>query len=124
MSTNSTVCLANRLSQAPRSRRRPRKPHRSRPAARLLLEQLEVRLTPSTSPLSSLTFPESGVLRELEVSNGALRVFYSDEHALTLGVSSVTLDVTGRITSGSNTITNITTASGLTPGLQVGDSVT
>jgi hypothetical protein len=47
----------------------------------------------STNPLTSVTFSESEVLRAIEPSGGApmatVRVFYNDEHALTLGVRQV-----------------------------------
>jgi hypothetical protein len=47
----------------------------------------------STNPLTSVEFSESEVLRAIEPSGGApmatVRVFYNDEHALTLGVRQV-----------------------------------
>jgi hypothetical protein len=47
----------------------------------------------SSSPLTSVLFNESEVLRAIEpsssASTGTVRVFYNDEHALTLGVRSV-----------------------------------
>ncbi|MDB4982351.1 MAG: hypothetical protein JWM82_3103 [Myxococcales bacterium] len=55
----------------------------------------------STNPLTSVTFSESEVLRAIEPSGGAplatVRVFYNDEHALTLGVRQVV--VTGGASS-------------------------
>src|ERR1700746_2912135 len=64
-------------------------------------DTLEDRITPSS--LSGVTFPESTVLAKLVVSNGALRVFYTDEHALTLGCNSLTT-----IPSGGSTTTPYT----------------
>ena len=47
----------------------------------------------SSNVLTSVTFNESGVLRAIEpsgsASSGVVRLFYNDEHALTLGVRSV-----------------------------------
>jgi hypothetical protein len=58
----------------------------------------------SNLPLTSVVFNESEVLRAIEGSGGAptatLRVFYSDEHALTLGVRQVTvMTATGMMTT-------------------------
>ena len=47
----------------------------------------------SSSALTSVTFNEDGVLRGIQpsgsASSGVVRLFYNDEHALTLGVRSV-----------------------------------
>lgn len=49
----------------------------------------------SNTPLTAITFSESEVLRAIEPSGGAptatVKVFYNDEHALTLGVRQVVL---------------------------------
>src|SRR5437899_2066849 len=85
-------CSRRFRSQWPsRSRRRAKQVpaksrHRSRPAGRLDLEQLEIRLTPSVTlypiaggtPLQSVSFSESSALQAFLVSNGTLQLFYSD----------------------------------------------
>jgi hypothetical protein len=52
----------------------------------------------SSNPLTSVTFNESTVLRVIEPSGGSpyarIRLFYDDEHALTLGVRSVVVKTT------------------------------
>jgi hypothetical protein len=46
---------------------------------------------PSSNPLTSIAFNESSVLRSavLDAADGTFQVFYSDEHALALGVGTV-----------------------------------
>jgi uncharacterized repeat protein (TIGR01451 family) len=44
----------------------------------------------STNPLTNVAFSESTALQAFLVSNGNIQVFYSDEHALALGVRQVT----------------------------------
>jgi hypothetical protein len=52
----------------------------------------------SSNPLTSVTFNESTVLRVIDPSGGfpyaRIRLFYNDEHALTLGVRSVVVKTT------------------------------
>src|SRR5206468_103912 len=49
----------------------------------------------SSSPLSSVAFRESEVLRDIQPSGGSptatIRVYYNDEHALTLGIHQVAI---------------------------------
>jgi hypothetical protein len=58
----------------------------------------------SSNPLTNIAFNESGVLADatVNVANGTLNMWYSDEHALTLGVSSVTVIAS----NGTSTTTN------------------
>src|SRR5262249_25853332 len=58
---------------------------------------------PSSNPLTSVAFNESAVLRaaNLDTQDGFFQLWYSDEHALALGVGSVTVK-----TSAGSTITN------------------
>src|SRR5262249_14766332 len=58
---------------------------------------------PSSNPLTSVAFNESSILRaaNLDVVNGAFELWYSDEHAMALGVRQVVV-----ITSGGTTVTN------------------
>jgi hypothetical protein len=57
----------------------------------------------SSSPLTSIVFNESEVLRAIEPAGsppvGIVRVFYNDEHALTLGVRSVIVKTTSGTTT-------------------------
>jgi hypothetical protein len=57
----------------------------------------------SSSPLSSVVFNESDVLRAIQPSGGApsavVRVFYNDEHALTLGVRQVVVKTASGLTT-------------------------
>jgi hypothetical protein len=58
---------------------------------------------PSSNPLTSVTFSESSCLvaAKLDVANGTFDVWYTDEHALSLGVRQVNV-----ITAGGTTTTN------------------
>src|SRR5262249_26786803 len=129
LSRNMTRARFQQFFQAPRSRH-GRKPQRSRPTSPLLLEQLEVRLTPSQftppypltsgSPLQKTGFNESEVLRYLQVGNTpgvgtTFQVFYNDEHALALGVSAVTVKTASGTTSTTSYASNTATYPGSPP---------
>jgi hypothetical protein len=57
----------------------------------------------SNNPLSSTAFNEDGVLRAIQPAgtwpNGVVRLFYNDEHAMTLGVRSVAVKTASGTTS-------------------------
>jgi uncharacterized repeat protein (TIGR01451 family) len=80
----------------------------------------------TSNPLTSVAFNESDVLAAvspadgttMNVSNGTIKVWYSDEHALALGVRQVTIKSNGTFNKGSNIVTVSTT------GLLAGDTVT
>lgn len=68
----------------------------------------------SDNPLTSIAFNESSVLKaaKLDVANGTFEVWYSDEHALALGVRQVNV----KTSSGTATTTYPVTALTSTPG--------
>jgi hypothetical protein len=70
----------------------------------------------SSLPLTSVTFNESEVLRAIqpaiESGMGIVRVFYNDEHALTLGVRSVDVKTTAGTTTTDYPVTPLTTDPG------------
>jgi hypothetical protein len=73
----------------------------------------------SNSPLSSVVFNESEVLRAIQASGGwpsaSIRVFYNDEHALTLGVRQVVV----KSAAGNNTTDYAVAALTTNPGSAV-----
>jgi hypothetical protein len=64
----------------------------------------------SSNPLTSIAFNESTVLRaaNLDATNGFFQLWYNDEHALALGVGSVTVKTAGGTTTTSYGITPMT----------------
>jgi hypothetical protein len=116
-----------------RIQRRSRQPQPRRRSSRFYLQQLEDRLTPSqfTPPypitsgtlLQKVAFNESTALPAGQLSNGQVVAFYTDEHALLLGVNAVTVDKTATLPAKSTTITVNTASQGGTSSLVVGDSV-
>ncbi len=73
----------------------------------------------STNALTNVAFNESEIMYGASVNLAAstFDIFYSDEHALCLGVNQVTVQVNGTTTNGSTTVTVAT--SGLTVGATV-----
>jgi hypothetical protein len=87
-----------------------------------------VKVTPaypysSSNPQTNIAFNESEVLAgaTVNVANGTLNMFYSDEHAMALGIRETDVKVLGTTISGS-TLVAITTLNG-TSGLFVGEPV-
>jgi hypothetical protein len=70
----------------------------------------------STNPLTSVVFNESDVLRAIQPGgswpNGVVRMFYNDEHALTLGVRSVVVKSASGSTTTSYTVAPLTSDPG------------
>ncbi len=65
----------------------------------------------SSNALTSVTFNESDVLRAIQpsgsTSSGVVRLFYNDEHALTLGVRSVVVKTTSGSTTSDYTVSQL-----------------
>ena len=73
----------------------------------------------SSNPLTNIAFNESEIMygASVNLATSTFDIFYSDEHALCLGVNQVTVQASATTTSGSKTITVAT--SGLTVGATV-----
>jgi hypothetical protein len=80
----------------------------------------------SSSALTSIVFSESEVLRAIQPSGaapeGIVRVFYDDEHALTLGVRSVVIKTAAGTTMTDYPVSPLTTDPGSVMSPQVGTS--
>jgi len=78
----------------------------------------------SSTPLTSVTFSEVEVLRAIEPAGGAplavVRLFYNDEHALTLGVRSVVLKSASGTTTTDYAVSALTTDPGSVTNAQTG----
>ncbi len=83
--------------------------------------------TSSNDILTSVTFNESGVLRAIEPSGsasaGVVRMFYNDEHAMTLGVRSVVVSSASGTTTTNYTVTPLSTDPGSVTSPQTGTNI-
>jgi hypothetical protein len=81
----------------------------------------------SSNPLTSVVFSEDEVLRAIEPSGGAplaiVRVFYNDEHALTLGVHQVVATAAGGPTMTDYPVSPLTTDPGTIMNAQTGTNM-
>ena len=82
--------------------------------------------TTTANPLTSTVFNESGVLRAIQPSGSALagivRMFYNDEHALTLGVRSVVVKSAAGTTTTDYAISPLTSDPGSAVNPQTGSN--
>jgi hypothetical protein len=78
----------------------------------------------SSNPLTSVAFTEGEVLRAIEPAgtwpNGIVRLFYNDEHALTLGVRSVALKTSSGTTTTDYPLSSLATNPGSAVSPQIG----
>ncbi len=81
---------------------------------------------PSSNPLTSIAFNESSVLRaaNLDTVNGYFEVWYSDEHALALGVGTVVVKTATGTTTTNYPITALTSNPGAAINPAVGTTAT
>jgi hypothetical protein len=81
---------------------------------------------PSSNPLTSVAFNESSVLKaaNLDSANGTFEVWYSDEHALALGVRQVTVKTPGGSTTTNYAVTPLTSNPGVALNAAVGSTIT
>ena len=81
----------------------------------------------SNNPLTSVAFNEAEVLRAIEPAgtwpNGIVRLFYNDEHALTLGVRSVAVKTSGGTTTTDYPVSSLTMDPDSTTSAQVGTTM-
>src|SRR5205807_10211463 len=80
----------------------------------------------SSNPRTSVAFNESTVLRaaNLDVANGTFDVWYSDEHALALGVGQVIVKTAGGTTTTNYPVTPLTSNPGVALNPAVGTTAT
>jgi len=78
----------------------------------------------SATPLTSIAFNEADVLRAIQPGgtwpNGVVRLFYNDEHALTLGVRSVAVKTSGGTTTTDYPMSVLSTNPGSASSPQIG----
>jgi hypothetical protein len=83
--------------------------------------------TSSNDILTSVTFNESGVLRTIEpsgsASSGVVRMFYNDEHAMTLGVRSVVVASASGTTTTNYTVSPLSADPGSVTSPQTGTDI-
>jgi hypothetical protein len=81
---------------------------------------------PSSNPLTSVAFNESGVLEasKLDAANGTFDVWYSDEHALALGVRQVNVKTAAGTTTTNYAVTAMTSNPGAAANPSVGTTAT
>jgi hypothetical protein len=81
---------------------------------------------PSSNPLTSVAFNESSVLKAsyLDVANGFFDVWYSDEHALALGVNQVIVKTAGGTTTTTYPVAALTSDPGSVLNPAVGSTAT
>ena len=83
--------------------------------------------TSSNNILTSVTFNESGVLRAIEpsgsASSGVVRMFYNDEHAMTLGVRSVVVASSSGTTTTNYTVSSLSVDPGSVTSPQTGTNI-
>lgn len=81
---------------------------------------------PSSNPLTSIAFNESTVVKaaSMDLVNGTFQVWYSDEHALALGVRQVNVKTAAGITTTNYDITPLTTNPGVALNAAVGTTAT
>jgi hypothetical protein len=81
---------------------------------------------PSSNPLTSIAFNESTVLKgaNLDVASGAFEVWYSDEHALALGVGTVAVKTSSGTTTTSYPIAPLTSNPGVALNPALGTTAT
>src|SRR5439155_13932607 len=81
---------------------------------------------PSSNPLTSIAFNESTVLKgaNLDVANGTFDVWYSDEHALALGVGAVVVKTASGTTTTTYPIAALTSNPGVALNPAVGTTAT
>jgi hypothetical protein len=81
----------------------------------------------SSNVLTSVTFNESGVLRAIQPSgsssSGVVRLFYNDEHAMTLGVRSVVVTSASGTTTTSYTVSSLSSDPGSVTSPQTGTTM-
>jgi hypothetical protein len=81
---------------------------------------------PSSNPLTSVAFNESTVLKgaKLDLTNGAFELWYSDEHALALGVGTVNVKTAAGTTTTSYPIAALTSNPGSAVNPAIGTTAT
>ena len=83
--------------------------------------------TSSTNVLTSVTFNEDGVLRGIEPSGsssaGVVKLFYNDEHAMTLGVRSVVVTSASGSTTTNYTVSPLSSDPGSVTSPQMGTTM-
>ncbi|HEY4395860.1 MAG TPA: hypothetical protein VGP64_17465 [Polyangia bacterium] len=83
--------------------------------------------TSSSNVLTSVTFNESDILRAIEPSgsssSGVVKLFYNDEHALTLGVRSVVVTSGAGATTTSYTVSSLSSDPGSVTSPQTGTTM-
>jgi hypothetical protein len=81
---------------------------------------------PSSNPLTSVAFNESSVLKgaTLDTTNGYFEVWYSDEHALALGVGTVVVKTPGGTTTTNYAVSPLTSNPGAALNPAVGSTAT
>jgi hypothetical protein len=81
---------------------------------------------PSSNPLTSVAFNESSVVKaaKLDLVNGTFEVWYSDEHALALGVRQVNVKTATGTATTNYTVTPLTTDPGSALNASVGSTIT
>jgi hypothetical protein len=81
---------------------------------------------PSSNPLTSVVFNESTVLKgaNMDLTNGNFELWYSDEHALALGVGSVIVKTSTGSTTTTYPVTPLTSNPGSALNADVGSQIT
>jgi hypothetical protein len=81
---------------------------------------------PSSNPLTSVVFNESTVLKgaNLDLTNGNFELWYSDEHAMALGVSQVNVTTSTGTTTTNYPVTPLTSDPGSALNAAVGSQIT
>jgi hypothetical protein len=81
---------------------------------------------PSSNPLTSIAFNESSVLvgANLDLTNGAFDVWYSDEHALALGIGTVVVKTSSGTTTTNYALSPLTSDPGSALNPAVGSTAT
>src|SRR5207248_595004 len=83
--------------------------------------------TSSTNVLTSVTFNEDGVLRGIQpsgtASSGLVKLFYNDEHAMTLGVRSVVVTSAAGSTTTNYSVSSLSSDPGSVTSPQTGTTM-